>query len=30
MFLSNNGAIIVMHVDDPRVLKEILSFLESY
>jgi hypothetical protein len=30
MFLSNKGAIIMMHVDDLCVLKEIWSFLESY
>jgi hypothetical protein len=29
MFLSNRGAIIIMHANDPQVLKEICSFLEA-
>ncbi len=28
--LSDKGVIIIMHVDDPHMLKEIHSFLESY
>jgi hypothetical protein len=30
MFLFDKGAIIIMHVDDPQMLKEICSFLENY
>jgi hypothetical protein len=29
-FLFDSGAVIIMHVDDPQMLKEIPSFLESY
>ncbi len=29
-FFFNRGVIIIMHVDDPQVLKEICSFLKSY
>jgi hypothetical protein len=29
-FLFDKGAVISMDVDDPQVLKEIRSFLESY
>jgi hypothetical protein len=29
-FLSDKGAIIIMYVDDPHMLKEVCSFLESY
>jgi len=29
-FLFNRRVVIIMHVDDLRVLKEIRSFLESY
>jgi len=29
-FLFDKGAIIIMHVDDPQMLKEIFSFLENY
>ncbi len=29
-FLFDKGAVITMDVDDPQVLKEIHSFLESY
>jgi hypothetical protein len=30
MFLFNRRVIIIMHVDDSRMLKEIRSFLEGY
>jgi hypothetical protein len=30
MFLLDKRAIIIMHVDDLQVLKDIRSFLESY
>ncbi len=29
-FLFDRGAIIIMHGDDPQMLKEIRSFLENY
>ncbi len=29
-FLFDRGVIIIMHVDDSRMLKEICSFFESY
>jgi len=29
-FLSDKGVIIIMNVDDPRVLKELRSILETY
>ncbi len=29
-YLFDRGVVIIMHIDDPRVLKKIRSFLESY